>query len=416
MTTPKVFVLDGINKVFQSDVPIRGKEYVAVYISSNGLSESYMAVPQGSYEIVNDSVVFNSAPLGLYLRLLVGSNRAELLNTPSNIAKVAVNMDAINYVAGNIDAIVDAYTIIATAENIDKITIIGNNIDSVNTVSASIDKVTIVSDNVVNVNPVGINITKVITVADNVGKISIVSTNVDKVTTVADSITNVDSVGTNITKVNTVSDNLSKIITVANDLLEVDSEIDKVANSIINVDKVGNSIDNVNLVANNIESIVNMAKFRVKSDTTLLLSDKTLPKSPVMLSLPDMEGFELQIASNSIKNVSGRDLDITGSMAIQISSTATADIFVYVYSENSMDGTTWTINQGSLRKIKVVKEGIDYITVPSLLLNSKWMNGQYNRFKFYKEGTGDVSLISVSDIVNSTTINGQSFLWTIHEI
>lgn len=416
MTTPKVFVLDGVNKVFQSDVPIRGKEYVAVYISSTGLSESYVAVPQGNYEIVNDSVVFNSAPLGLYLRLLVGSNRAELLNTPSNIAKVSVNMDAINYVAGNIDAIVDAYTIIATAENIDKITTIGNNIDSVNTVSADIDEVIIVANNITNVVQVGTNVSKVITVADNISKVNTVNTNIIKVGQVADSIDNVNNVGTSITKVNTVSDNLSKINIVANDLLEVDSEIDKVANSIVNVDLVGNSIDNVNLVANNIESIVNMAKFRVKSDNTLLLSDKTLPKSPVMIGLPDMVGFEEHITSNSIKNVSGRDLDITGSMAIQISSTATADIFIYVYSENSMDGTTWNINQGSLRKIKVVKEGIDYITVPSLLLNSKWLNGQYNRFKFYKEGTGDISLISVSDIVGTNTINGQAFLWTIHEI
>lgn len=416
MTTPKIFELDGINKVFQSDVPIKGKDYVAVYISQTGLSNSYTIVPQGLYEISNEAIVFNVAPTGTYLRLIVGTNRSELLNAPSNIAIIASNMDAINYVAGNIDAIVDAYTVIATAENIETITLIGNNMDNIILTGGNLGSINTVASSINNVNIVSTDITKVILVANSITKVNNVSDNLVNVDKVGTDITNVNYVGSSITKVNLVADNVSKVSVVYTDLNDVNSKITKVANSITNVNTVGTSIDNVNIVASNIDSIVNKAKFKVRSEVSMDLDVKTNTKFPVITALPDMVGFEVHTATNSVKNVSGRDLDIIGSVAIQITSTSTVDMLVYMYSETSIDGVTWTINQSSLRKVKIVKEGTDYITMPSLLVTTKWINGTYNRFRLYKEGAGGVSITPVTDTINGTTVIGHSFIWTIHEV
>lgn len=416
MTTPKVFTLDGVNKVFQSDVSIKGLEFVAVYISITGATDTYKVVPQNLYSIINDSVVFETAPEGLFLRLIVGTNRAELLNSPSNISTVAVNMEAINFVATNIDSIVDAYNVIATAENINVISNVGLNITPIINVSNIDSEVAVVSNNVNNIVIVANDISNVNTVALNVNRINSVGNNIDNVNNVGNNITNVNNVGSNIDNVNNVVNSLTNINIVAQDLTEPISEINTVANSIVNVDKVGNNIDNVNILANNIGAIVNKAKFKVRSDTSLLLDVKTNPKHLNLISLPDMVGFEVHLASNSLKNTSGRDLDIIGTTAIQITSTATSDIFLYIYSETSTDGTTWTPNASSLREIKINKAGVDYITVPSLLVNSLWLNGSYHRFKFYKEGVGDLTISAISDTVGGNTLNGHSFLWAIHEI
>lgn len=416
MTTPKIFELNGINKVFQSDVPIKGKDYVAVYISQTGLSNSYTIVPQGLYEISNEAVVFTVAPTGTYLRLIVGTNRSELLNAPSNIAIIASNMDAINYVAGNIDAIVDAYTVIATAENIETIILIGNNMDNIILTGNNIGSINTVASSINSVNTVSTDISKVILVANSITKVNNVSDNLVNVDKVGTDITNVNHVGSNITKVNLVADNVSKVSVVYTDLNDINSKITRVANSITNVNTVGTSINNVNIVANNIGSIVNKAKFKVRSEVSMDLDVKTNTKFPVITALPDMVGFEVHTATNSVKNVSGRDLDIIGSVAIQVISTSTVDIPIYMYSETSIDGVTWTINQSSLRKVKIIKEGTDYISIPSLLITTKWLNGTYNRFRLYKEGSGGVSITPVTDTINGTTVIGHSFIWTIHEV
>ena len=416
MTTPKIFELDGINKVFQSDVPIKGKDYVAVYISQTGLSNSYTIVSQGLYTISNEAVVFTVAPTGTYLRLIVGTNRSELLNTPSNIATIASNIDAINYVSRNIDARVDAYTVIATSENIETITLIGNNIDNIVLIGGSITKVSNVSNSITNVNLVGNSILDVNTVGNNITKVQTVSDSIINVGIVANNITNVNNVGSNIDKVNIVSDNISKINTLHIDLNSVNSNINKVGNSITNVNMVGTNIDNVNIVANNMEYIVNKAKFKVRSEVSMDLDVKTNAKFPVISALPDMVGFEVDVTTNSVKNVSGRDLDIIGSVAIQVISTSTVDMPIYMYSESSVDGITWSINQSSLRKVKIVKEGTDYISMPSLLVTTKWVNDTYNRFRLYKEGTGGISIASITDTINGTTVIGHSFIWTIHEV
>lgn len=103
----KLFTPNGVNKIFSSDVPIKGKDYVGVYVSTSGLTDSYVRAISTEYEVVNDSVVFYIAPTGLFLRLLVATNRAELVNTPSNIAMVATFKDNLQLIADNLDYLIN---------------------------------------------------------------------------------------------------------------------------------------------------------------------------------------------------------------------------------------------------------------------------------------------------------------------
>lgn len=92
---------------YQSAVPIKSMLYVQVYISTNGLTNSYTLVPTSAYSVINDAVVFNVAPTGLFLRIVVGTTRGDLLDSPSNTALVASYMPEIKTVADNIDAILN---------------------------------------------------------------------------------------------------------------------------------------------------------------------------------------------------------------------------------------------------------------------------------------------------------------------
>lgn len=406
MTTPKVFTLNGVTKVFQSDVPIKGLDYVVAYISTTGVSGTYNIVSQSLYSLINDSIVFTVAPTGSYLRLIVGTNRSELLNSPSNIATVAVNMDAVNFVATNIDSIIDSYNVFTTAQNINVISNVGNNIGAIQTNST----------NIASINTVANKTAEIIIVSNDISNVNTVATNIARVNNTGNNITTINLVGNSITNVNAVNNALSNVNTVATDLLKPTPSVNTVANSMINVNLVGSNINNVNTVATNIGSIVNKAKFKVKSDSSLLLDVKTNTKNPNLVELPNMVGFQVNLTYNSIKNVSGRDLDVIGTMAVQVTTTSTTDVSLYMYSEYSLDGITWTPNVGSLREIKVNKEGVDYITVPSLLLNTKWLNNSHIRFKFYKEGTGDLTIAPITDTVNGNSISGSSFVWTIHEL
>ena len=416
MTTPKVFTLNGVTKVFQSDVPIKGLDYVVAYISTTGVSGTYNIVSQSLYSLINDSIVFTVAPTGSYLRLIVGTNRSELLNSPSNIATVAVNMDAVNFAATNIDSIIDSYNVIATAQNINVISNVGNNIGAIQTNSTNIASINIVANNTAEIIIVSNDISNVNTVATNMSRVNNTGNNIDTIKLVGNSIANVNAVGNSITNVNAVRSALSNVNTVATDLLKPTPSVNIVANNMINVNLVGSNIDNVNTVATNIGSIVNKAKFKVKSDSSLLLDVKTNTKNPNLVELPNMVGFQVNLTYNSIKNVSGRDLDVIGTMAVQVNTTSTTDVFLYMYSESSLDGITWTPNVGSLREVKVNKAGVDYITVSSLLLNTKWLNNSHIRFKFYKEGTGDLTIVPITDTVNGNSISGSSFVWAIHEL
>lgn len=111
--TSKLFdISKGIQTAFNSDVPIKGRDFVALYLSTNGLQDSYTRIQASEYSIINDVVVFTTAPSGKFLRLVVATNRGELLNTPTNTATVASNITQINKVAENMDKLYDSAMIL----------------------------------------------------------------------------------------------------------------------------------------------------------------------------------------------------------------------------------------------------------------------------------------------------------------
>jgi len=111
MISPKIFTISGSTS-FQSDVPIKGKDYVEIYTSTSNIVGSYTKVDKSLYSIIDDSVVFESIPSGVYLRMVVSTTRSEQLNSPSSLALVAVYTQEIKTVADNIDKLEDLYNAI----------------------------------------------------------------------------------------------------------------------------------------------------------------------------------------------------------------------------------------------------------------------------------------------------------------
>jgi hypothetical protein len=114
MATAKLFnIADGTQQVFNADVPIKDIDYVAVYISENGISD-YIRAEQSLYRVINDTVTFLEAPTGTFLRLVVSQNKSDLLNTPTMITTVGANMNSIKFIVDNFDLITDVATTVRT--------------------------------------------------------------------------------------------------------------------------------------------------------------------------------------------------------------------------------------------------------------------------------------------------------------
>lgn len=270
MVTPKLYnISTGTQKVFSSDVPIKGIDYVALYTSTTGVAQSYVRVQQSEYQVVDDTVVFTEPPQGAFLRLVVASERSELLNTPSMVTTVGANMDVLR----------------------------------------------------------------------------------------------------------TIIDNLDYLITINEGV---------------------------------------KTSFKVNSEETLVLDDVTNPKHFNLDLVDTPTGFEYEATTQSIRNRSGRSVDMVGMLGVQAIRTGTQDATLYIYSETSSDGVTWIKNSNSLREWVLKKDAVDFLTIPSVTITA-WANGDRIRFKFYKAGTGGVTLLTPEQVVQGDTIKGQSMIWFLDE-
>lgn len=270
MTTPKLFdISSGTQTIFNSDVPIKGIDYVALYTSTTGVAQSYDRLEQSKYQVVDDSIVFTEPPQGKFLRLVVATERSELLNTPSMISTVGANMDVLRTIV----------------DNLDRLTGINNTLKT---------------------------------------------------------------------------------------------------------------------------------SFKVNSEETIVLDDVTNPKHFELNLVDTPVGFEYEASTQSIRNRSGRSVDGVGMLGIQAVRTGGGEATLYIYSETSDDGVTWTPNLNSLREWVLKKDAIDFLSIPSVTI-SAWGDGQRIRFKFYKEGTGGVTLLTPEKTVSGETIKGQSMIWYINE-
>lgn len=108
MIAPKIFEING-STIFTSDYPIKGVDYVDVYVSSSGLINTYTKVNKSDYQVINDSVVFQVVPSGQYLRMVVVTSREESTNTPNSLSTVYAYLKEIKQVADNIDKLFEVY-------------------------------------------------------------------------------------------------------------------------------------------------------------------------------------------------------------------------------------------------------------------------------------------------------------------
>lgn len=112
MIAPKIFLIEG-NTVFQSEVPIKGIDYVDIYTSTSGLIGTYTRLNKSAYEVINDTVVFQTVPTGVYLRMVVITSREESTNTPNSLSTVFAYLEEIKIVADNIDKLGEVYNSIS---------------------------------------------------------------------------------------------------------------------------------------------------------------------------------------------------------------------------------------------------------------------------------------------------------------
>lgn len=157
------------------------------------------------------------------------------------------------------------------------------------------------------------------------------------------------------------------------------------------------------------------ATFHLKSFDTVVIGDTTA--SSIMTGLSQIgiiRGFELDVATNSIKNISGRPLQMQGTLAIQVSHSGAQPVNFYVFSERSADGVTWVTNNNSLRENTIAKDGIDYRTIASFT-DTPIEDGEYVRFRFARDGAGNATLLSADETIDGVSIDGHSFNWTMTE-
>ena len=161
--------------------------------------------------------------------------------------------------------------------------------------------------------------------------------------------------------------------------------------------------------------LIGGASFTVSSSETLVCPSITTPSILASMSqVREINGFEIDIATMSIKNISGRTLTMVGDVGIQFIQTGAQPAIVHVISEHSDDGINWTYNESSLREESVEKTGIMYMSIPSFNIDD-WIDGRYIRFRFAKTGVGGVTLLSPSAVLSGNTVTGQTFVWTMRE-
>lgn len=131
-----------------------------------------------------------------------------------------------------------------------------------------------------------------------------------------------------------------------------------------------------------------------------------------LIQIGSINGFEIDIATHSIKNKSNRVLQVVGNASLQCIQTGSNDAVLHIASERSMDGINWVANEYSLRENSIEKTGIGLLTIPSFAVDG-WQPNEYIRFIFAKSGNGGITIQSGSGIINGYNIDRFSFYWSM---
>lgn len=121
---------------------------------------------------------------------------------------------------------------------------------------------------------------------------------------------------------------------------------------------------------------------------------------------------EYQSGNGSVKNLSGKNIPLLfGTIQLKPIVNSGNKTTLYMYSEYSTDGTTWTKTPDSLRQFNLDNETNMTIVAPSLFRNLA-INSMV-RLRLFTAGS--VSLVAPSMMVNGSNVTGFSCLWELEE-
>ena len=127
-----------------------------------------------------------------------------------------------------------------------------------------------------------------------------------------------------------------------------------------------------------------------------------------------LNGFQFIGARNSIKNVSGRDLQMSGGLFFPVNLLTGSDGLITVYSETSTDdGVTWNNNPNSKRDAGIGKAGNSSISLPSFLFN--WPDGAEVRFRTYSAESMNIEKPTTGN-PEGEAVDGYTILWSMKEV
>jgi len=360
------FQADGSNKIFTAMATILSESHVRVdyyYEDVQGQGYTDHKIANGSYDIINNSVVLQEAPDASYtVKVTVSTDGEGLEPYPSVITTVSTFLQEIDTVAGI---------------KSDVTTVSGIHSD-VTTVSGIHSDVTIVATNIAKVNTVATDIAKVIKVADD------------------------------------LNEAISEVETVANDLNETTSEIEVVANNIANVNIVGGVISDVTTVAN-IEGKVVLVAAIDGNVTTVANNDANVTTAatnmPAILAAPVHATTATTKANDSANSATASANSATSSLASKLSSASSASASASSASSASTSASTATAQAGiSTSKAAIATTKLasfegqykSQATAPTSPIEGQlWFDTTNNLMKVY-DGSGFVNAGSSVNGVNNS--------------
>lgn len=123
--------------------------------------------------------------------------------------------------------------------------------------------------------------------------------------------------------------------------------------------------------------------------------------------------FELwDAATLAVKNISGKSLNVSGSISWHPIKTLGGTSRIVIGSESSFDdGLTWSLNQGSNRPNEINNDGSTFQSKISFF--DPWLPDQIVRFRIYNGGRGTIQIASSSDPMLDSILTGHSIIWAL---
>jgi len=127
-----------------------------------------------------------------------------------------------------------------------------------------------------------------------------------------------------------------------------------------------------------------------------------------------LKGFEFVPARNSIKNISGKALQMSGGLFLHLNVLGGGTRLLGVYSETSTDGgATWVNNPNSLRDSEISAAGEGSVSLPSFLFD--WPADAEVRFRTFTVGSMNIER-PPSSSPEGSLVEGYSILWSMKEV